>query len=873
MGSQSSRIRNLLLAISVVFSVGLHAASEDGKKAPEAGQTEPREGCAPLEGAVQPPAIASKSTTSDDAKARPARRQTAAPRAATAKESAPAAQTAIRTPSARATRRNFTLEDFLNPNDAENLAILHPFTVANAAEKQYALMTHVPAREAVDPLFRVKKVTIHPMLAGEHPASGGRMVVGQEDSLHTFVQFLGSIARGDRTGKAIGFPGPPGTGKTETLYVADRIETNLSVEDKYKQYSYRFKNLHTIPFLRPMFRFDRDGNPNQNYLDPDMARSPFTLLRADMQDRVLKDVVPKIRKKWNMTITKGWILPEPKTEAILQAIFEHEFPDIAEGRMDVMDLAEDEYLGILRKYVVIVPKSLVQKRAEEAGIIRAQTDNPNWQALFAAPNMSRAAYYTQNHPLAIDYTGQVFKTDGGLLMFDEMYRNPPELLNTALEIVQNQVVQTDFGKPVKLDIVPVWNANDESIEKAREDQALKASLDRTEQNPMRLLLPPNQIEAVSLFQVDVKRFKMRLLDANEILPVDFPVVYPAPDSQGKTYSAYGRYALYYDAGDFDILISPLTLNYMSWLAAATRFNVEPARLMEFKDELNLITANPALFTDPLTRLRIALGERSVELPEKMELSRVVDLLKEGDTGISSRDVETWFKKALNNAVEERKRVLTPRMMDIAFAQLLDRGTIKPPKKETRAAWQLIRARVKHEMILPKLDQDVKSIISGDGQKAERIYDEIEREFIEIASNPGAKHVLPDDGSQGMPINRERLEEVKKIYREKFGREFSPSFLLRHLRGARRGQGERDGQLLDAVRDMVAKHDALTADYVSAFDSLYKGENNDPAIIEKEGQVGARLHQYGYDRDSFREAVAFVAQLRSEKQMAENDKRE
>lgn len=758
-------------------------------------------------------------------------------------------------------QRTYTLRSFF-AGEAENIAIRHPFVLANAAEKVYSMLTAAPAREAVDPLYRVKKVMVHPMLAGEHPAAGGRMVVGQEESIHTFIQFLGSIARGDRSGKAIGFPGPAGTGKTELLYVEANIEQNLGKIDQYKQFSYRFKNLDQIPFLRNMYRFDKEGTPNLRFIDPNMPRSPFTLLREDMQDEILAETLPKIRAKWNMTISKGWKKPEPKTRDILRAIFEYERPEIAEGSLMVEDLSREEYLQILEKYVVIVPKALLKPKSE-AQIIRAQTDDPNWQALFAAPNLSRMPFY-QNSALGVDYNGLIFQQDGGLLMMDELYRNPPALLNVFLEIVQNRIAQTDFGEPVELDVVPVWNANDESIELAMQDQALKASLDRTERNPMRLLLPPNQIEAVSLFQVDIDRFNMRKLDSTEVVPLEYSLVYGTPDQTGQTNSAYGRYALYYKAAGQDILIAPLALNYMAWLASASRFVVDQNKLREHKNELNLISANPSLFTNPITRLRIALGDQTVEMAERMELSRLKDLLHEGENGISSRDVETWLKAALNMAVEQGKTVVTPRMIDHAFGEALDRGKIQPPRGEVRAYWQLLRKQVKMELLLPRLEKDVKSILSGDGERAERVYDEVEREMIEISSNPDAREVIPDDGSQSMAINHARLKEIREIYREKFGRDFNPNFLLKNLRAAQRGEHVRDGQLLEAIRLFLARHDSMTADYISAFNDLYHGKNNDPAVVEKAGQVESLLARYGYDPASFRDAVMLVSQLRNER---------
>ncbi len=82
---------------------------------------------------------------------------------------------------------------------------------------------------------------------------------------------------------------------------------------------------------------------------------------------------------------------------------------------------------------------------------------------------------------------------------------------------------------------------------------------------------------------------------------------------------------------------------------------------------------------------------------------------------------------------------------------------------------------------------------------------IEREFIALASDPDAVEVSPEDGSQKVIINKERLNEVRKVYRSKFGRDFQPNFLLRHLQGARRGMksARRDPDLLEAVKVFLA----------------------------------------------------------------------
>jgi predicted Ser/Thr protein kinase len=767
--------------------------------------------------------------------------------------------------------RKWTLESFFDPNPENNLAIQHPFTVANAAERTAALNKHLPAREALDPVYRIKPVKIYPMLAGEHPATQGRMVVGQEEPLANFVAFVESLARGDRSGKSLGFPGNAGTGKTELLYVFYFLQKNLGkTEAKYKKFSYRFKGLYNIPYLRGLHKFMPDGKtPISEYFDPDIARSPFTLLRDDMKDAVLSAVKPEIRSKWQMTLEKGWKAPEPKSAKILQVIFEHEFPEIAEGQLAIDDLTQEQYLATLNKYLVIVPHSLIRPAPSEPQFLRATSDNPNYQSMFVAPNIERMAKYGQNSPFAVDYTGDVFRAeDTGILGIDELFRAQGEFLNIALELIQNRIAKVDYGDPVELDVVPIWNSNDESISLAGENHAIKALLNRTESPPMRSLLGSNQIEAVVPFQVGVDRFKMRKLDDTTIKPLVHADVYPAADAHGKTHTAHGRYALYYSAEGRDILISPYAMNYLSWFASATRFVTDRQKLGRFQAELNILNRNSSLVGNPIERVRLHIGDKEAKPTELMELSRIAALAEEGTDGISARHIESWMKRALKIAADSGQGVLTPRMIDTAFQELMDNDKNFKPKDDIRAVWQNLREAVKLELLLPKLGDEVRSIVSGDGQQAERMYDEIERQMIAVGSDPGATEVAPEDGSQRVLIDHERLLEIRKIYAEKFGKEFSPTFLLRNLSNVRRGTGaNRDPDLLEAVKIYIARKHVTVAEFITALDSFYRGEAKDPAIRQKAAEIEPTLSAYGYDSNSFREAVAFVAQLKIAEQLA------
>lgn len=759
----------------------------------------------------------------------------------------------------------FELTDFLKlgsqANLAENPAVKYPYLIMNSAERAVGLIYSTPPQRSRDPLFKRRPVEIFPTLSGVLPESENRGVVGQEGPIAAVVQFMVAKANGQNVGKSPGVPGPAGTGKTEFLVALDKLQKNLPKKRPiFREFSYVWKDLDKIPSLAQV--------RTASLVSPQIPRSPFTLLRSDIQNEIFAEVLPEIRGRHKFIVSNGWTEPEPHSVFYLTELFHHYFPKYRLGTGSIDDLSRDEYLWFLEKlneHVVIVPRSSIVPEAKEPLMIRAQPLEANLTRIFASPNMRNAASLGANHPLATDYTGSFFRADGRPVGVDELYRNGPDMLNALLEVVQNGIVQTDYGQAVLTDSLVIWTSNNESITKASEDQALKASLDRAEKNHMNLLISPDQIEQIAVSkQIGAHMFEMRALESSERVPYSALDIYPLPDAEGKTATAYRRYALYYKGGvNRGTLVGPLTLNYMSWLASATRMVVDVPSLRKHQSELSLVTQNPSQFLDPIYRLKVILGEITpTSDAELVELSRMHLLLNEGDQGITSRDMETWLRHVVQVS-QEKGIAITPLLADIAFQELLDSSKIKPEKFETRAHWQNLRRRIKFEMLLPRLANDVRIIISGEGEKSDRIYDMISRELIELANSPEADYVSSDSGAEKIAINKDRLQRIFAIYQQKYGIKFESKSLLRTLRGAGKA-ATRDPKLMEAVRQFLADEDSRTADYISAFDTFYRGETNDPAIVEQVGRSERMLTKYGYDVASFQQAVGFVAQMRSEK---------
>lgn len=205
--------------------------------------------------------------------------------------------------------------------------------------------------------------------------------------------------------------------------------------------------------------------------------------------------------------------------------------------------------------------------------------------------------------------------------------------------------------------------------------------------------------------------------------------------------------------------------------------------------------------------------------------------------------------------------MTPMIMDEAFKKLIDKGTIKPSKKSLRAEWLNRYRMVKTEFILPALYKDIRKIVSGDGEKAERIYDLIVKEIIARSENPDATEFIPDDGSSPQPIEDKRLDEIKAKFKEIHKFEFNDGFLLRHLGGAAIGGNiTRNSELLEAIQAWLVDNESDTSDTANQIADYYEGRNNDPKIERIVTEAEARMMSYGYDRESFREAIAFWRKL-------------
>ena len=748
---------------------------------------------------------------------------------------------------------------------SDNPILSHPALVLNSAQKYFQLLRLGTPRVVKDPVFRVNDVRVFPIFADDIGAKLGRSIVGQYTALGSAVDHISSLARGERGGKLFAVIGPSGTGKTELFYVLNATREKLGrVDPNFYEFSFVWKNLQGVPALKGLVP-TAGGEVIFNEISPDMSRSPFTLLRPDMQEKAMAGIRSELEASLGFSVFE-WTKPAPKDEEILKIIFAHKVKEIGSGTKTVDDITPAEYLEILEEFVRIVPR---KKFDVKDSIIRPQGPNPNFANLLVDQNAMRALFYPNDSTLSWNYTGKILQQDGGALVIDEAPRNETEVLNILLDLAQNNIAEAD-GPAVELDVVIMTTGNDESIVSAREDGDLLAYIDRSNINPMRLNLHPHEISKTAVLMLGAENFMMRSLTekGTKLEPFDINKAYPLPNSEGMLEGLYRRYAVYYKVGESSdpILISPHTLEMLGLTAAVTRLVIDPAVFKGIQGEFEKIGAQHNYFLRPIDRLKLILGLDNANMAVRTEIAKFSQLAKEGEKGISSRDTQTWLKASLDLAIQQGFGVLTPEILDTTFNKLIDQGTIEVPSNNIRADWKRRYRSVKIDMILPALRRDIEEIVAGHGQRALRLYQTIVSELVAQAEDSAIEVWHPDHQGSPQPINKERLDAIKAKYKELHGREFSSGFLMAHFSKASREEPHRE--LLDAVEAYITDNELDIADTAKEVIAFYSGESVSPEIERKVSAIEADLSEYGYDINSFKGGLAYYHTLQSDNKTRE-----
>lgn len=773
-------------------------------------------------------------------------------------------------PRLKATRQLFTLNDFFNPDPSKNLAVLHPSSVLSAPQVLYRVIHSLPSRTILDPEYRTHRVKVYPVFHGEHELLKDSLIVGQYEAISDLVDSITMLASGGKGGKVPLLVGPGGTGKTEMATVLTKIESQLAQKDpEFFRYTYEWVGLENIPSNRPLVTNLGDSS-KALVLRAQTNDSPFTLLRHDLQDEVMQISHKAIEAKVGIA-PNAWRHPNPRDQKILESIFEYEYPEIAEGHNSINDLTREQYLAVLSKYVRVVRNELPFSESQPTAIIRNKGENPDYSKLIADTDLRLRLYYKTDDARLYNFNGELLKSSHGIYVFDEYFRNPIELLEKTLELFQNHTIEGD-SLPVKLDAVGMLTSNDESVEKAKKKGAIAAVLSRLKVIETPWNIHPYQIAKAALVSQGLNTFYMRPLEHEEGTtsdwkPIDINQVYTEPmraDTTERILGPDGRFQVGCNYKGQRILIAPRTLEMLGLVASASRLSVEPEKMEQYWNELNVISANTNYYVNVKSRLDVIMGNVDPETALRAELYKVKTLTKEGHTGMGSRPVMEWLERALALASETPTRTLTPRILDRALEEMAKDPKALGLEGITRANFLLRWKLVKMEFVLPELLKDVERIATGDGHRAERIYDEVVSDMIALSSNKDATHYTPDDGGNQVVIRHDRLNEVKAIYKQLYNKELVDGVIMVHLKNSRgSAKVSRSPELLAAITKWLMQRDSSVSETITQIVNYYDGKAEPSRELERKIEnIHNRLYAFGYDEASFKDVLFFIQQLQT-----------
>jgi hypothetical protein len=451
-------------------------------------------------------------------------------------------------------------------------------------------------------------------------------------------------------------------------------------------------------------------------------------------------------------------------------------------------------------------------------------------------------------------------SDGFVLGWDEYYRHPGPLLDIYLELVENSVAQVDGGPSVTLDAVRIASSNDESLADALKKGRAKASVDRSKAIPWRQPVNPREAMKVLFVLQDQSKFRMRDLSKKDakLEEFDLNTAFPAPTDAGQLETPEGRYAIYWmgNEGGEPVLIAPRTLELMAYTFAASHFERDPSKNKEAMAELGILRETPRFITNPVTRLKILLGELQVEAPVRGELKRYVKLAGEGQHGMMARFASEWFGEALMAAAKpENHNTLTPGLASQVFVNMLDTIHKDQLPGMSRPELATIHQEIKASFSMRDVMRDVRSIMAGGDSRVDAIYDQVKREIFALHQNPTEVAIREPSGKE-VPINQKRLDEIKKIYKEQSGRDLHiGEITFWHIN--QQSTDARNDELLAAIEQYVLTRQfdlGGTEEIVSAMDG---DATTSSAVRSKLSEMSRAAEKLGYNEVAFREALRFV----------------
>jgi hypothetical protein len=308
---------------------------------------------------------------------------------------------------------------------------------------------------------------------------------------------------------------------------------------------------------------------------------------------------------------------------------------------------------------------------------------------------------------------------------------------------------------------------------------------------------------------------------------------------------------------------------MAEILSATRLKTNPedaAKVTSGK------VSTSQYFRNPIERIRLYEGLVSNVRPdEQKELHDLALLLKEGESGMGSRQGNIWLKKAIAAARQSEGGTLTPGIVIDTFKKGLTKGQMRAPSNGVRMAWLTLADEVVNQLLIPRLDADIsRGLANGDRVVKDAYFDMLD-EMYALESDENARHYISSFNGQQRPIDFERLKNVKDLYKKKNGRALNihqiSIFHARQSQLTDLAGRTPDESLLESVAGYYANLNTQLAGLDDIVDFERTGQGSDEVRSAHQSLVDS-LKQMGYNSMAMRDALMLIKNARSQSQKAD-----
>lgn len=770
----------------------------------------------------------------------------------------------------------FDVMDFASADPAKNLAIRFPSALMSSAQRVYAIFNSLDPYQIVDPVFGVGEVTIFPLFEGASPLTQGRMIVGSLDAKSEVVESAMLGAGGDGSQQKIPvLVGPSGTGKSEFVEVFRLGVQDVVLRDpNFKMLTFQWIRLKDIPEVSMYTRTDPQGNEIPRLSE--FGRSPFVLFPKDMQDSIIAMGTERVRELCGFDPIPVRE-PGPQSQDILNGLYRHY------SQKKGHSLTDEEFVTqVLAKHIEIVGRDVVGRSM--AVKMDPQTGDVNYGDLLLDRDPINRSLLGQNHPASYHFGGSYLQSDGGILSFDELYRNRSELLEKILGFLESGEFYIEGAPRIWIDTMRIATTNDESIDAAKKKGTMNALRSRSTHIPMRRSIHPIEIAKTLLLMKGEGRLVERKLqpavnssgeesEPTEWEPASLNQLFPLPTKSG--YQGFNRryaVAFKHEEAGRDVFVAPHTIEFLSNIIAATRLVTEIKDPEITKEGMKVI--NSAVFRNPIDRLRFLNGELDITIPEREELKRLHMLLREGEGGIDQRDAAfVWLSDAVDRAASAKyDYTLTPDLILTSFKALLDSGKINYMDQEQRLRWLNLADAIQRSFLVRKINRDVMYAFSSQNEIVNQTYDIVRAEILALASDEEATTIRLPDG-QSAPIRLKRLEQIQEVYKRLNGGRPLVLQEVMMFHADDQNYGRQHLPLREAITEFLANGVAefTSLAELASFATTHRGSAETRSRFSDFARI--MTEELGYNERSLAVALQIVAESRArEEQIAASARR-